>query len=61
MKTEQPKKPVIEQAQKPTAADETTRCREGLETTRQSKCACEPFEAILEAYSQNPERWDGLE
>jgi hypothetical protein len=27
----------------------------------QTKCACDPFEAILDAYAQNPERWDGLE
>jgi hypothetical protein len=27
----------------------------------QTKCACDPFEAVLDAYARDPERWDGLE
>lgn len=61
MKTERSEKPVNQQAQKPTATDETVPCGEKPQTARPSKCGCEPFEAILESYAQNPERWDGLE
>jgi hypothetical protein len=34
---------------------------ERREIVPQTKCACDPFEAILDAYAENPERWDGLE
>ncbi len=61
MKTDPSEKPENQQAQPPTAADETVRCRQSPETPRPSKVACDPFEAILQAYAQDPERWDGLE
>jgi hypothetical protein len=60
MKTERPKEPVKPQATK-VVRNDFHPPPEPIKTAPESKCACDPFEAILDAYAQNPERWDGLE
>jgi hypothetical protein len=58
MKPEQLQAPVkeVENTRELVLAVATNECRrrDGKETT-------DPFEAILEAYAKDPERWDGLE
>jgi hypothetical protein len=60
MKTERPKEPVKTQPKK-SVRNEFAQQSEPAKTLPQTKCECDPFEAILDAYAQNPERWDGLE
>jgi hypothetical protein len=60
MKTERPKEPVKRETKKSSRA-EFVPPPDPAKTPPQTKCACDPFEAILDAYAQNPERWDGLE
>jgi hypothetical protein len=60
MKTERPKEPPKTQPKRDFKDVFATRPIEPKDPP-QTKCDCDPFEAILDAYAENPERWDGLE
>jgi hypothetical protein len=60
MKTERPKEPEKTKKEEEYHGIFATRPTPPKEPP-QPRCACDPFEAILDAYAENPERWDGLE
>ncbi len=60
MKIERPKEPVKPETTK-SVREELAPRAEPVKVVPQTDCPCDPFEEILEAYTRNPERWDGLE
>jgi hypothetical protein len=60
MKAKRLEKPAKRAPEKAAAKDVAPR-PERPSIAEQTRYACDPFEAFLEAYTQNPERWDGLE